>query len=392
MALLLCVVFLSSESCKKDKTALSNSSTEKPLKSSSGQTKSGVDDFALTTNSRNSALESLGYLPFDPSDDDEPGYPVFYQFVNRFSGFNALHVFEENQEAIFLDNGGEPEDFESHFISDPYLQTILNEGLEVKIGAVVYKILDRYRTIIITDGDLGKLDIVRANPEDYTPQENIFTHDALNPRHDEICRLYDDEGSPKPLSCVAIFYAKRVTTNGYEFKSNSQFVSNATYNWDFGDGTTFTGTGSQGAHPARTFPPNGYPYTVTLQISGPGCNSSYTRIIPSPGICFTNLGVIRSMSHGSTYILEARNVIGNNLQYTWDLGNGHIHTTSSPSYTFTYPTNGTYDVVLTVSDGSCTFNTPRMVMGLFKPLYFRLVFIIVNPFLKLANIKTIHLI
>ncbi len=318
------------------------------------------------SNAVNNALETLGFSASESQDDDEePSYPILQQFVERFGGFSSLHQSEMERETDFLNQGGNPQNFHDHFIVDPYLQTILNEGLEVKIGQIIYKVLDQYRTILITDGDLNKLEIVRNDPENYAPQENIFTHNALNPEHDDFLKLYDNAGNEKSLFCRARFYTYPVALNPnqYTFVSNSQFIfsqgANVTYTWDFGDGSSpYIATGYQGAHPPiHTFPAGGYPYTVTLSISGPACNSTFSQVIANPSSCFAELEAQRSFSHGRTFTFSANNVVGSGLQYTWDFGNGNVQTTSNPSITYTYPNNGTYNVVLSVSNGSCNYST-----------------------------------
>ena len=102
--------------------------------------------------------------------------------------------------------------------------------------------------------------IIHENPIDYDPQENIMTHDALDPTMDEIFRIYDDEGIKVNKSCQAIFYFKDYGNHEYGFGSTSQFrpSTGITYNWDFGDGATYTATGLQGSYPPCDLIPVNY--------------------------------------------------------------------------------------------------------------------------------------
>ncbi len=349
LLLFLTVTFVA---CKKDHLIESNNIDETPLLN--GVSKSMVDDFALTTNkisvqngvlvfedietldavtnslvalsqnnnSIESAITALGFSISDPEDDDlEPEFPIFTQFANRYSGFNSLIEKICSDRATLLESGGLVKDITPHFTADPYLQAVLNENLEIKIEGIIYKLLDEHRTVVITDGDFAKLDVVRQNPENFTPQENIFIHDELDPRMEDKIRLFDEEGNKTVFGCVASFYPVNIGAHNFSFVSNSFFIfggnNNITYDWDFGDGTTFSGTGVQGMAVNHTFSPNNYPYTVRLEISSPtGCSSSYAFLINDPNSCSAQLEVRRIPNNGKAFRFIASNVSGSGLSYT----------------------------------------------------------------------------
>lgn len=127
--------------------------------------------------------------------------------------------------------------------------------------------------------------------------------------------------------------------------------ANSTYTWNLGNGNTT----SSNLNPVVTYTNPGT-YTVELTIEdNTTCNKidrtkTYITVLPKPSTTITLVG------GACTTSIQATQVTTGNLAanpYLWNFGNGNTSTLSAPGYT--YPSNGTYTVNLTVTDVSgCT--------------------------------------
>jgi PKD repeat protein len=142
--------------------------------------------------------------------------------------------------------------------------------------------------------------------------------------------------------------------------------STTTYFWSFGNGTSYTATGSPGIFTSNTFTANGT-YFVTLFISStfPVCTSTITQTVSIstvtlcpiiPAFSFTTGGGgnvnFQSISTGT--------ILGTN--YTWKFGDGSIVTTSNTTISHTYSVNSNYAVKLFVfNNSSCLDSVTNFV-------------------------------
>jgi gliding motility-associated-like protein len=123
----------------------------------------------------------------------------------------------------------------------------------------------------------------------------------------------------------------------------------ATFLWDFGDGTTFTGR-----YPPNHIYPNYGTYQVTLSINHPdGCNNP---IVVTKNIIFDDYNVSVKIDTPSLVCinqpinLNAR--FNNAISIFWDFGDGSTSTDANPSHTYTIP--GTYTIkVVAINPESC---------------------------------------
>ncbi|MEO9532844.1 MAG: PKD domain-containing protein [Crocinitomicaceae bacterium] len=145
------------------------------------------------------------------------------------------------------------------------------------------------------------------------------------------------------------------------------------YLWDFGDGTT-----SNQANPVHQYPGGANPYQVCLTIfDANGCDSTYCQWVttncPDPACNATFNPVF--IDCDSVWFLPS--LMDSSFDYFWDFGDGNTSTLMDPTHT--YGANGTYTVVLTVSNSTSgcsdvftqllTVNcnaTPCNVQGLFQ--------------------------
>ncbi|MFC6713178.1 PKD domain-containing protein [Branchiibius cervicis] len=122
----------------------------------------------------------------------------------------------------------------------------------------------------------------------------------------------------------------------------------ASYDWDFGDGSTHATT----AKPNHTYTSAGS-YNVTLTVTdNQGATNSVTKSITvggsnqAPAAAFTSSVAGRVASFDGTGSSDSDGTVAS---YDWDFGDGSTHaTTAKPNHTYT--SAGSYNVTLTVTD------------------------------------------
>ncbi len=162
------------------------------------------------------------------------------------------------------------------------------------------------------------------------------------------------------VSCVSA--ATKFTTN----TSVTNIASIASYNWDFGDGTSH----STYANPVHNYTVTGF-HTVTLSVVNlNGCINSVSHVIntsPQPNAIFT----ANSSCLGTSTEFTDQSFTSNGLPITgwhWDFGvNSATDDTSNlKNPSFTYKRLGVYQVKLTVTSQNGCKNTatiPSQVFG-----------------------------
>ena len=125
----------------------------------------------------------------------------------------------------------------------------------------------------------------------------------------------------------------------------------ASWNWNFGNGQTSTQQ-----NPSHFYANHGT-YTVTLVVAGVGgCTDTVTQsllITPKPVANFAlpaSCGMIAPFTNQST--ISNPGTIQN---WSWNFGNGQTSTQTSPTYT--YPSNGTWNVTLIVTSNQGCLDT-----------------------------------
>lgn len=335
-----------------------------------------LQDLTANDDFFNNAIIELVFDPFDESDDDfEPENPVLKLFENRFPSFNSLRLQQELAELNFLEGeGNTPEDFVEHFWVDPYLRTVVNENLEIKIGDYFIKQFGEYKAVVISSLDNEKLNYVRSNGfNEIVDQENLVKYNYLN-QNDRI--LFED-GFPKNPDCIARFKVEFLNSYGgrdyYQISSISFNVSSSTiYSWDFGGGInssaagSFIGTGIVGANPGViSFSSNGYPYIVELNLSHStsSCNSKFSYSIPNPTNCYGHFTVTNDPNNGNRLFFDVTTSLGSPLQFDWNFGDNTGLVNGGPNVSHTYFSSNPYTVSLTTTSGSCISVESQNVYG-----------------------------
>lgn len=139
-------------------------------------------------------------------------------------------------------------------------------------------------------------------------------------------------------------YSQPISSNSFNFFNTSTHLGagyNATYSWDFGDGTTGSNTFVYG----KTYASIGT-YEVTLTaVSGNGCVSTAKQTVNvtsnatssfsyTPNVCGNrNVAFTSTATSASTYL--------------WNFGDGQTSNVANPTHT--YSADGSYSVTLTVN-------------------------------------------
>ena len=149
---------------------------------------------------------------------------------------------------------------------------------------------------------------------------------------------------------------------GNPYDSDGSIVS---YKWDFGDGKTSTNQ-----NPTHTYNQDGT-YTITLVVTdNDGATDTNTtvaivEVANQPPVADPGDTPSSQVDTGETISFDASQSIdpdGTILHYHWQMGDGTIYNTTSPSITHAYSNSGTYTVTLTVTDNDGATNTTTITV------------------------------
>jgi len=164
------------------------------------------------------------------------------------------------------------------------------------------------------------------------------------------------------------------------FNGSSSTGNPTSYVWSFGDGSA-PATGAQLTH---TFTQKG-PFTVTLSVTGVGscppapfCESTSQQVIVvtsntpllsasfNSEICVAELNLVLCNAATGQEVTFVDASSGNVVSRTWDFGDGE--TTTGTPVKHTYKKAGTYQLTLTVSDGTSNNSLSRQIVVTGGPL------------------------
>jgi hypothetical protein len=115
-------------------------------------------------------------------------YEVFEEFENTL-GFSSLRKKLHDEEVAWLQDADElyiENDPDNHFVLENEVRTILNEYCELKINDQFYKFFHGGH-IIITDGDITKLELLRENIENALDMDNVIIEGDLSQARVDAC-------------------------------------------------------------------------------------------------------------------------------------------------------------------------------------------------------------
>ena len=134
--------------------------------------------------------------------------------------------------------------------------------------------------------------------------------------------------------------------------SKDQDGAIASYEWEFGDGTT--GTGVKPSHPYA----QGGTYQVKLTVTdnaGATATTAQSLTVIAPPVNSLPTATFAKTSSGLTINVDgsdSSDADGTIVKYDWDFGDGTTDATSGASAVHTYAGAGTYSVKLTVTDNN----------------------------------------
>ena len=131
--------------------------------------------------------------------------------------------------------------------------------------------------------------------------------------------------------------------------------ANLAYSWNFGDGTT-----ASGSSPSHTFAQDGY-YTVTLSVTDPeGSLTKATTVVDIyPSVTAANEPTVNA---GQSVNFTGTAVGSSALSYLWNFGDGGTATgTLTPTHVYSNP--GTYTATLTAIDPDGLSSSATVVMS-----------------------------
>ena len=153
------------------------------------------------------------------------------------------------------------------------------------------------------------------------------------------------------------FVAYNVNPSTLQVSFNSITTFNGTissYNWEFGDSTSYIGqTPPVHTYPALSSANPSKTYRIKLTVANE-CGSSYWTKDIVVGPCLATVKFTASPS-GNVVTFTNQSTSSTPTTYNWNFGDGTNLTTSTTTFSHTYPSGGTYQVVLKASN-SCGDN------------------------------------
>lgn len=194
-----------------------------------------------------------------------------------------------------------------------------------------------------------------------------FTNDARSSTEDrnllvDVVRVAEKAPEPEPPAPnrapdATFDIAMDGLTGTFDASSSQDTDGDAlSFAWDFGDGSTATGTIVSHAYPSAG------EYVVTLAASDGNATSNATRSVTAiqpnraPSAAFTATG------DGLTFAFDASgsaDADGDALAFTWDFGDGATATGARVSHT--YADDGDYLATLTASDDTASDSATRTI-------------------------------
>jgi len=154
---------------------------------------------------------------------------------------------------------------------------------------------------------------------------------------------------PTPVPAFTVTPANGCTPLNVSFNNTTPNSGTETFNWNFGNGTTFTGY----APPAQTFIAlnNDSTYTVTLIVTtANGCIDSLKRTVIARRLPVANF-TVASDTICLNQTMTMTNTSLNATSYNWNFGDGLTSTLVSPTHNYTVDNNYTIQLIATSAFG-----------------------------------------
>ncbi len=300
------------------------------------------------------------------------GSPALDEFEQSLKFYSLRKKIEnETKELLWNRTLTEENDPDNHFIPDDYLRTVLNPYLEIKIGQVIHKFINKYIGVEIMDGSIETLKRIRSmnatigNDEEPTEEFEKALLEAGNVNLHKSNLAWETGGSSQ--NCYSNF-----TINGSGLAITVADNSTGNYDqlaWDFGDGSaTISGSPSTIGNYTHTYPVGGN-YTICLTVRNQDViDCDHTRckshsVIPAD--CFADFNVeqpdptkLEVTFTGNSNASTGATIPDNDYEWLFGAGSNPNIATGIGPHTVTYSSKGPKTVKLTIQDtGGCTDET-----------------------------------
>lgn len=272
---------------------------------------------------------------------------------------------------MFLENGGDPIDFEGHFKRGAQYKSFLNPQAEFMIGDCIIKHISRYVTVYLLDGDMQRLEDIRNTPIENL--KNEYNLRVINDAHpDGYSDVFEIDANGQIVDFrgeCQISFRVHTCDNIYTFENTSTFDPNETYVFEWViNGVSHTSTKPY-FFPTYYFGPPSLvgPIEVSLTVTGGDCSGTITKTVTP---CNANQFLAVQINETTwRFTSDFNNTTPTYLPLpppftlTWDYGDGSQVTTQEStsaflapiwvqpySVTHTFPAGfAEYEVTLTIS-------------------------------------------
>ncbi len=287
-------------------------------------------------------LTELGLDEDDYLENDYPWNPAFQKFNERF-GFNSLGKVEEQREKTFLKNGGDPANFDYHFIKSDLRKFLLNQELEVRVGDNITKEVNEDIFYLIINNDLDALNKLRE-ATDLTMYPDIKDVlrvngkilDDINRFDRYIGHIYKEEEGAAPPECFLSLRKENIGTNIIRIYAKYNTLFNAKhFQWKITDASgyiVFTSNQKGFIDFEKPIPYNG-PYNVSLSVDFYFngiyiCEGKDDRDFDfpdeNPCVGLSPQLLMKGDINGWDFEVYIPDWNGYNYDVTWDFGDGTI--------------------------------------------------------------------
>ena len=301
-----------------------------------------------------STLEQLGNqyqdwarTPGEEGNEEEPctaeeGSPL-EAFENAFEGYTSLRKSELYRECAFLEEGGDPADYDEIWLDDDLVGTLVSQNRNYQVGEDIFWLASETVTIKVQGADVDALYAVMAGANPYNFNNVV---------------LMTNDSTSTTNACEAEFEFSGFsgTTGSFSFTGSPENVPNATvsYKWTFGDGNSSTDR-----NPSHTFSSTGnynvcVEITVTSSDPNVSCTDQACKTIEVGEDCMPPLFVWNETgAAGQVHFTDMSSFLSGTItSWSWDFGDGNTSTQQHPTHT--YACDKTYWVSLTVTtDNGC---------------------------------------
>ncbi len=328
-----------------------------------------------------SAQVAFSVSSVDPAGEDDPlSFQWSFGDGESASGANVDHTYEDNGTFTYSvtvsdDDNGTDTEVGTLVVADvpPTLNPVqrpvdIVEGQSVSFSTLLSKARFDVVDVIFSWGDGSANDTVQVASG--VSNQNVaasHTFDGNNVARTVTVTATDDDGTSRQrtstftvLNAPPQISTVNIPGQGNEGQSLA-FTAAATdpgndsltYTWDFGDGTTATGTSVN-----HIYTNNGV-FTVTLTVE----DGDDGQVTASDNVFVSNVAPVVSLSgpqsgqeaQALSFVASANDPGNDTLTYTWDFGDGNT-VTAGPQVTHVYSdnNNGPYTVTVTVNDGNAS--------------------------------------